>query len=40
MSINQVGLDPDLVVSVSELGCIESWKVTVPQLIALVPPSE
>jgi len=40
MSIKQVGLEANLVVSVAELGCIESWKLTGPQLIALVPASE
>jgi hypothetical protein len=40
MSISQVGLKPNLVISVAELGCIESWKLAGPQLIALVPSSE
>ena len=40
MSIKQFGLKPDLVVSVAELGCIESWKLAGPQLIALVPALE
>jgi FkbM family methyltransferase len=40
VSRKQIGLEPNLVVSVAELGCIESWKLTGPQLIALVPASE
>jgi hypothetical protein len=40
MSIKQVGLKPNLVISVAELGCIDTWRLAGPQLIALVPSSE
>jgi FkbM family methyltransferase len=40
MPIKQVGLNPNLVISVAEHGCIESWKLAGPQLIALVPSSD
>jgi FkbM family methyltransferase len=40
LSLNQLGLRPNLVISVAELSCLEVWKLTAPQLIALVPASE
>jgi hypothetical protein len=33
-------LNPNLVVSVAEIDCLETWKLTGPQLIALIPASE
>jgi len=40
LSNQQIGLKPNLVVSVAELGSIEAWKLTAPQLLALVPAWE
>jgi hypothetical protein len=40
VSMKQIGLKADLVVSVAELSCVEPWKLVGPQLIALVPASE
>jgi FkbM family methyltransferase len=40
MSNHQAGLKANLVISVAELGCLESWKLTGPQLTSLVPASE
>jgi hypothetical protein len=40
MSNLLTGLKPDLVVSVAEISCLEAWKLTGPQLLALVPASE
>ena len=40
MSIDQGRLNPNLVISVAELGCLEAWRLTGPQLIALVPAAE
>jgi FkbM family methyltransferase len=40
MSNHQIGLKPNLVISVAELGCLESWKLTGPQLVSLVPAAE
>jgi FkbM family methyltransferase len=40
MSSQQVGLHPDLIVSVAEKSCLETWKLTGPQLLDFVPSSE
>ena len=40
MANNEVGLGVDLVISVAELGCLESWKLSGPQIVAMIQASE
>ena len=40
MSSKHGVLDANLVVSVAEISCLETWKLTGPQIISLIPASE